>query len=55
MSEAKTNPTDLRVLVLSDRDRDLFLSIIANPPKPKQDLIKAMRDFKKNMKNRRQF
>lgn len=32
-------------LVLSDRDRDLFLSLIASPPKPKQDLVEAMREF----------
>lgn len=32
-------------LVLSDRDRDLFLSLIANPPQPKQDLIEAMQVF----------
>jgi uncharacterized protein (DUF1778 family) len=32
-------------LVLSDRDRDLFLSLIVNPPKPNQDLKNAMRNF----------
>ena len=32
-------------LVLSDRDRDLFLSLIANPPQPKQDLLEAMQVF----------
>jgi uncharacterized protein (DUF1778 family) len=32
-------------LVLSDRDRDLFLSLIANPPQPNQDLVEAMQKF----------
>jgi len=32
-------------LVLSDRDRDLFLSLIVNPPKPNQDLVEAMEEF----------
>jgi uncharacterized protein (DUF1778 family) len=32
-------------LVLSDRDRDLFLSLIANPPQPQQDLVEAMQVF----------
>ncbi|MDJ0690338.1 MAG: DUF1778 domain-containing protein [Xenococcaceae cyanobacterium MO_188.B32] len=32
-------------LVLSDRDRDLFISLIANPPKPNQDLVEAMQEF----------
>ena len=32
-------------LILSDRDRDLFLSLIANPPQPKQYLIEAMQEF----------
>jgi len=31
--------------LFSDRDRDLFLSLIANPPQPKQDLIEAMQEF----------
>lgn len=32
-------------LVLSDRDRDLFLQLLANPPKPKKTLVEAMRQF----------
>lgn len=30
---------------LSDRDRDLFLELMANPPSPKETLVKAMREF----------
>jgi uncharacterized protein (DUF1778 family) len=32
-------------LVLSDRDRDLFLRLLANPPKPERTLVEAMRKF----------
>lgn len=32
-------------LILSDRDRDLFLELIASPPKPNSTLKKAMREF----------
>ena len=34
-------------LVLSDRDRDLFLSLVASPPEPNQALVKAAKRFKK--------
>ena len=34
-------------LVLSDRDRDLFLKLIANPPEPSASLVKAAKRFKK--------
>ncbi len=32
-------------LVLSDKDRDLFLQLLANPPKPEKALVEAMRQF----------
>ncbi|MBW4495652.1 MAG: DUF1778 domain-containing protein [Oscillatoria princeps RMCB-10] len=32
-------------LILSDRDRDLFLSLMENPPEPNQALKSAMRKF----------
>jgi uncharacterized protein (DUF1778 family) len=32
-------------LVLSDRDRDLFLQLLANPPQPEQALLEGMRKF----------
>ena len=34
-------------LVLSDRDRDLFLKLISNPPEPSEKLVKAAKRFKK--------
>lgn len=40
--------TDLELhqkLVLSDRDRDLFLGLLANPPKPEKSLREAMKKF----------
>lgn len=33
-------------LVLTDKDRDLFLSLMENPPEPNQALKSAMRRFK---------
>lgn len=35
------------VLSLSDRDRDLFLSALENPPKPNKNLKKAFSEYKK--------
>lgn len=32
-------------LVLSDRDRDLFLQLVVNPPKPNQALLQGMKNF----------
>ncbi|HEY9705379.1 MAG TPA: DUF1778 domain-containing protein [Allocoleopsis sp.] len=32
-------------LVLSDRDRNLFLELLENPPQPNQAMIKAMEKF----------
>lgn len=36
--------------ILSDRDRDLFLSLIENPPEPNQALKLAMARFKNEYK-----
>ncbi len=33
--------TEQRARSLSDRDRDCFLKLLANPPAPTKDLIKA--------------
>lgn len=35
--------------VLSDRDRDIFLAMIENPPKPNETLEKAVREYKKRV------
>lgn len=33
--------------VLSDRDRDLFLALLENPPAPNAALLEAIEDYKK--------
>ena len=38
-------------LVLSDNDRDLFLSLMENPPEPNQALKSAMRRFQEEYEN----
>lgn len=35
------------VLVLSDHDRDAFLAVLDNPPKPAAKLLKAAADYKR--------
>ena len=35
--------------VLSDRDRDVFLAMIENPPDPNETLKKAVREHKKRV------
>ena len=45
LSEAQKEIAESQKIVLSDRDRDLFLSLTENPPQPNQDLIAAMQDF----------
>ncbi|MGK7896123.1 MAG: DUF1778 domain-containing protein [Xenococcus sp. (in: cyanobacteria)] len=45
---AKADIAKHQKLVLSDQDRDLFLSLIANPPKPNQDLVQAMQEFQQD-------
>ncbi|MEA5599373.1 DUF1778 domain-containing protein [Rivularia sp. UHCC 0363] len=38
-------------LVLSDNDRDLFLSLMENPPEPNQALKSAMKRFQEEYEN----
>ena len=38
-------------LVLSDNDRDLFLSLMENPPEPNEALKSAMRRFQEEYEN----
>ena len=45
LSIAQADIVEHQKLVLSDRDRDLFLSLVANPPQPNQDLVAAMQEF----------
>lgn len=45
LEAAQSDITAYQKLVLSDRDRDLFLALFENPPKPNQALTKAMQTF----------
>ncbi len=36
--------------ILSNRDRDIFLNILENPPKPNEALLKAVKEYKKRVK-----
>lgn len=38
---------DNNVLVLSDKDRDIFLAALENPPEPNENLKKAFFEYKK--------
>ena len=38
--------------VLSDRDRDLFLELLENPPAPNERLIKAVAKYKKRAESK---
>ena len=35
--------------ILSDRDRDIFLAMIENPPEPNEALKKAVQEYKKRV------
>ena len=45
LASAQKDTAENQQLVLSDRDRDLFLSLIENPPQPNQNLVAAMQEF----------
>lgn len=45
LEAARKDMEDYHKFVLSDRDRDLFLSLIENPPEPNEALKSAMARF----------
>jgi uncharacterized protein (DUF1778 family) len=45
LEAAQADITAYQKLVLSDRDRDLFLALLENPPQPNQKLTQAMQKF----------
>ena len=47
LNEAKKIVSKSESIVLSNRDRDLFYSLLKNPPKPNKNLVKLMRDRRK--------
>ena len=44
LDQAKRIVMKSETITLSDRDRDLFYSILKNPPKPNKNLVKLMRN-----------
>ena len=46
LTEAKKIVAKSEVIVLSDRDRDLFYSILRQPPKPNKNLVKLLRNHR---------
>ncbi len=47
LNEAKRIVSKSESIVLSNRDRDLFYSLLKNPPKPNKKLVKLMRGRRK--------
>lgn len=45
LDAARKDIASHETLVLSDRDRDLFLSLLENPPEPNEALKSAMREY----------
>ena len=46
LTEAKKLVAKSEVIVLSNRDRDLFYSILKQPPKPNKNLSKLLRNHR---------
>ena len=47
LDQAKRIVVKSETITLSDRDRDLFYSILKNPPKPNKNLVKFMRNHRR--------
>ncbi|MBA7701623.1 hypothetical protein ES703_110364 [subsurface metagenome] len=47
LDQAKRIVMKSETITLSDRDRDLFYSILKNPPKPNKNLVKLMRNHRR--------
>jgi uncharacterized protein (DUF1778 family) len=47
LDQAKRIVSESEAIVLSDRDRDLFYSLLKNPPKPNKNLVKLMRNHRR--------
>lgn len=39
-------------IILSNRDRDIFLKVLANPPKPSARLKNAIKRYRKNVRKK---
>ncbi len=47
LDQAKRIVVKSETITLSDRDRDLFYSILKDPPKPNKNLVKLMRNHRR--------
>jgi len=47
IDQAKRIVVKSETITLSDRDRDLFYSILKDPPKPNKNLVKLMRNHRR--------
>ncbi len=47
LNEAKKIVSKNETIMLSNRDRDLFYSLLKNPPKPNKNLIRLMKNHSK--------
>ena len=47
LDQAKRIVSESETIVLSDRDRDLFYSMLKNPPKPNKNLVRLMRNHRR--------
>jgi len=47
IDRAKRIVVKSETITLSDRDRDLFYSILKDPPKPNKNLVKLMRNHRR--------
>jgi uncharacterized protein (DUF1778 family) len=53
LNEAKKIVSKNESIVLSNRDRDLFYSLLKNPPKPNKNLISLMKNHREQPRRRR--
>jgi len=47
LNEAKKIVSKSESIVLSNRDRDMFYSLLKNPPKPNKNLVRLMKNRRK--------
>jgi len=47
LDQAKRIVVKSETITLSDRDRDLFYSILKNPPEPNNNLVKLMKNHRR--------
>ena len=47
LNEAKKIVSKSESIVLSNRDRDMFCSLLKNPPKPNKNLVRLMKNRRK--------